>query len=174
MALILLLAGLLVTGFFAWRYIQRGPFIADDLMDAPREVRAAAKRQGVQAQPNVYLIDSLSSADVCVAALAACFARMDDAAPVADATLHRALAKHLRCDAATADDLVTLGPWVAAQGGERAFERLTQRLKRLDHGPYFDRLMSVLGNVAAAGSKGMPSARQADALGSLARIFRTA
>ncbi len=51
----------------------------------------------------------------------------------------------------------TLAPWLASQGDgpSPAFERLT---KQLDHGPYFAKLMRVLGGVATAGSKNILAA----------------
>jgi hypothetical protein len=73
-------------------------------------------------------------------------------------------------------DLAALGGWLVAQSGgpTPAFQQLTKRLKQLAHGAEFDKLMRLLGDVTAAGTKGMPSPAQADALGALARVFRTA
>ena len=173
---ILVLAGLLITGFFVLRRLQHGPYIADDLMDAPADVRRAAKRQGLHAQRNTPITTSLPTSELCIGALACAFAQMDEGQKVQPPALHAPLTKHLSIDAPTADDLTTLGPWIVDQAGgpKAAFDALTLRLKQLDHGPYFARLMAVLGDVGAAGSGGMPSSRQADALGALARIFRTA
>jgi len=108
--------------------------------------------------------------------MAAAFALMDDNTAPGDAILAAALQKHLHVGADLTVDMITLAKWLVEQGGgpTPAFERLTKRLKQLDHGTSFDKLMRVLGDVAAAGTKGMPSPRQADAMGALARIFRTA
>lgn len=176
MLYILILAGLVITGFFVLRRQQHGPTVANDMADAPVGVRRAAKRQGLCAQPNTPITASLPTCEICIGALAYAYAQMDDNQTAEPPDLHAPLTKHLRIDAPTADDLATLGPWIVdrAGGPKAAFDALTVRLKQLDHGPYFGRLMSILGDVGAAGSGGMPSARQADALGALARIFRTA
>ena len=46
--------------------------------------------------------------------------------------------------------------------------------RRFQRGAYYGKMMNVIGDVKNAGTKGMASPRQADAMGTLARIFRTA
>ncbi len=177
MLYVLILTGAALTAFLLQRRLQRGAYINRGILDAPKDQRAAAKRLGYQAQPNVHPIRSVSDANLCITALATAFAGMDEYASQArhDA-MDLSLRKHLKLTIDVARDMQTFAPWLVAQGGgsSLAFERLTKHLKQLDHGPYFAKLMSVLGDVAAAGSRGMPSAQQADSLGALARIFRTA
>ncbi|MCX7566299.1 hypothetical protein OS189_08080 [Sulfitobacter sp. F26169L] len=172
----LLLCSAAVAAFLLYRHFQRGAHVVGGFIDAPPAVRTAAKRLGFRAQPNVHSIVSLHSPDLCVAAMAVAFARMDENTTLADATLAASLTKHLQIDPSEVDDAIILSAWLVDQGGgpTSAFERLTKRLKQLDHGPYFSKMMSVLGDVTAAGTRGMPSAPQADAMGALARIFRTA
>ncbi|MEQ6248396.1 hypothetical protein ABMC89_05850 [Sulfitobacter sp. HNIBRBA3233] len=176
MLYIIILAGVLFTGLLILRKLQRGPYIAGGLMDAPAPVRKAAKRAGLHAKPNTEIIASIASSEICIAALGQAFAQMDNAGAVQDTALQTALKKHLKLDASAAQDLTVLAPWIVAQGGgpTPAFDALTRRLKRLDHGTAFDKLMRVLGDISAAGQRGMPSARQSDAMGALARVFRTA
>ncbi len=109
-------------------------------------------------------------------AMAIAFAHMDASRQVDDDLLIASLQKRLAVSPSEAADMATLGKWLVAQGGGAtpAFQHLTKRLKQLDHGPDFDRLMRVLGDITAAGTRGMPSAPQANALGALARVFRTA
>lgn len=175
MEIMLLLAAVCI-GAYVYRRIQRGAFITVGVIAAPTPIRAAAKRLGYRAQPNVHSTQSIHTPELCVAAMAAAFARMDKSDKLPDEALIKFLQKRLHVDAQEAIDMATLAPWLVAQGGGAtpAFQRLTKRLKQLDHGPDFDKLMRVLGDVTAAGSKGMPSAAQADALGALASIFRTA
>lgn len=172
---VLLLAAVAI-GAFLYRRAQRGQSESAVVLAAPTAVRAAAKRLGYHAQSNVHSTASVHTSELCVAAMAAAFARMDKSQQLPDEVLIPSLQRRLQVDASEAADMATLAPWLVAQegGAAPAFQRLTKRLKQLDHGPDFDKLMRVLGDVTAAGSKGMPSAAQADAMGALARIFRTA
>ena len=175
MLYILILCGLIAVGFFTYRRLQNGAHIAGDIIDAPAPVRAAAKRLGFHAQPNVESIASIPTAELCVVAMAVAFAQMDDKSAPADAIIAGFVKKHLLLDPQEAQDMMLIAPWLVDQGGgpTPAFERLTKRLKQLDHGPFFGKMMNVIGDVKAAGTKGMASARQSDAMGTLARIFRT-
>jgi hypothetical protein len=168
----------LMAAYFGCRRFQRSASLFSTRIDAPKNVRDAAKRLRFVAQPNVHSIVSVSvnSPQLCVTAMASAFAQMDDTTPPSDAVLLTSIQKHLALDATTACDMVTMGAWLVQEcgGPSPAFERLTKRLKQLDHGPYFGKMMNVIGDVKATGTKGMPSPRQADAMGMLARIFRTA
>lgn len=163
-----------IVSWLIWRRLQTGAPRSGPPMPAP--VRSAAKRLGYRASAAATTAPSIHTADLCVATMASAFAQMDDNAAPPEALLARSLQKHLGTSAPQAQDLATLGPWLVdhAGGPTPAFQSLTPRLKQLDHGPYFDKLMAVMGDVTAAGSKGMPNARQADAMGALARVFRTA
>jgi hypothetical protein len=165
-----------IAAFLLFRRFQHGAHVVGGYIDAPPSIRAAAKRVGFKAQPNVHPIASLHSPELCVAAMALAFAQMDDNQAPCNETLKTSLQKHLQISPDQVNDFCTLCPWLITQGDgpTPAFDGLTKRLKQLDHGPYFGKMMSVLGDVAASGTKGMPSARQADAMGALARIFRTA
>ncbi|MEH6644145.1 hypothetical protein [Sulfitobacter sp.] len=176
MLCILILGGLIAVGFLTYRRFQRGAYLAGDMSVAPAPVRAAAKRLGFHAQPNVHSIVSVPTAELCVAAMAVAFAQMDDKVTPDEDVIITSLKKHLQLEQQEAQDMALMGPWLVEQGGgpTPAFERLTKRLKQLDHGPVFSKMMNVIGDVKAAGTKGMASARQADAMGTLARIFRTA
>ncbi|UWR23645.1 hypothetical protein [Sulfitobacter sp. S190] len=143
--------------------------------DAPAEVQAAARQIGYRPKAASHPVDAIDDTALCVAAMATAFAQMDQTTE--NATHERvalALGKHLKLGTENAQAHATVGGWLAGQcdSPTSAFDRLTKRLKRLDHGPWFDRLMHVLGDVGRA--KGMPSPQQADALGALARVFRTA
>lgn len=144
--------------------------------DTAPPLRAAAKRLDFRLDPRTDAVARISTTELCVATMASAFAQMDDHAACGADCIIASLQKHLHVDATTARDMLTVAPWIIAGSGDptQAFERLTKRLKQMDHGPQFNKLMAVLGDVTAAGSKGMPSARQADAMGALARIFRTA
>jgi hypothetical protein len=172
----LLLLGAIAVAAYVYRRVQRGAYIAAGTMAAPAPVRAAAKRLHYSAQPNVHSTASIHTPELCVAAMAAAYACMDKTAKLPDEALIACLQNRLQISEGEARDMVILAPWLVAQegGASPAFQRLTERLKQLDHGPDFDKLMRVLGDVSAAGTKGMPSAQQADAMGALARIFRTA
>lgn len=174
MELIFLLCAAVVAGYLVWRRLQRGAYLVTRVIAAPPAVRAAAKRLEFRAQPNVHTIVSLHSPELCVSAMACAFAQMDPTADTPDLTVP--LQNRLGLSEQDAADMNVFAPWVVEQGGgpTPAFERLTKRLKQLDHGTDFDKLMRVLGDVTATGTKGMPSAAQADAMGALARIFRTA
>ena len=176
MLYIFILGGLILVVFFTYRRFQRGAYLAGNVIDAPAPVRAAARRLGFRAQPNVHSIVSIPTPELCVAAMATAFARMDDTTPPDPAVLLTSLGRHLQLSPRQAQDMMLVAPWLVDQGGgpTPAFERLTKRLKQLDHGPFFGKMMNVIGDVKAAGTKGMASARQADAMGTLARIFRTA
>lgn len=176
MLVIVLLLAAIAIGAYVYRRLQRGAFITVGVIAAPAPVRAAAKRLGYRAQPNVHSVNSIHTPELCVSAMAAAFARMDKSSKLPDDVFIASLQKRLQVTKAEATDMATVTPWLVAQadGATPAFQRLTKRLKQLDHGPDFDKLMRVLGDVTAAGTKGMPSAAQADALGALARIFRTA
>jgi len=176
MLTIALLCGAAIIGFAALRYFQRGPYMAAGRFNAPAPVRAAAKRLEYTAQPNAHAINCINSAELCVTTMAVAFAQMDDNTPPPEATLTTSTQRHLQLTPKQAADMVTLGFWLVeqGQGPTPAFERLTKRLKQLDHGPYFGKMMNVIGDVKATGTKGMASPRQADAMGALARIFRTA
>lgn len=166
----------LVAVYYGYRRLHRGAYPFTAGIDAPKQVREAAKRLGFIAQPGAHSIASVNSPQLCVTAMAAAFAQMDDCTPPSDAVLLTSIQKHLALDAATARDMATMGAWLVQEcgGPSPAFERLTKRLKQLDHGPYFGKMMNVIGDVKATGTKGMASPRQADAMGMLARIFRTA
>jgi len=176
MATLLIFGALIVAALLLYRRFQRGAHLIGGVMDAPAPVRAAAKRVGFTAQPNVHSIVSIHSPELCVATMALAFAKMDTNAPADTEVIRQSLQKHLQLDTQKTDDYCVLAPWLVDQGGgpTPAFAHLTKRLKQLDHGPYFGKMMSVLGDVTASGTKGMPSAPQADAMGTLARIFRTA
>lgn len=173
--ILLLIAAVLVAAY-VYRRFQRGAYIAVGVIAAPTAIRAAAKRLGYRAKPNVHSTNSIHTPELCVTAMAAAYARMDKTRKLPDEVLIASLQKRLQVSKAEATDMAILAPWLVAQGGGAtpAFQRLTKRLKQLDHGSDFDKLMRVLGDVTAAGAKGMPSAQQADAMGALARIFRTA
>jgi hypothetical protein len=173
---ILVLSAAAVAAYLLWRRLQRSGHLASGVSEAPAPVRAAARRLSFRAQPDMPPIQSIQSPEICVAAMAVAFARMDGTAPPDDAVLGAALHRRLRVAADKIDDTLVLAHWLVDQGDgpAPAFERLTQRLRQLDHGPWFGKLMEVLGDVTAAGTRGMPAPRQADALGTLARIFRTA
>jgi hypothetical protein len=143
---------------------------------AAATLRAAAKRLGYGMQPDADPVAAIHTPALCICAMASAFARMDAGGLRADDLLVASLQKRLAVGAPEAADLVLLGDWIVAQrgGATPAFQHLTTRLKHIGHGPDFDRLMRVLGDVSAAGTRGMPSAPQADALGALARVFRTA
>lgn len=175
MLTMILICALGVLGFYAYRRLQRGAYLFGGTMDAPAAVRSAAKRLDYRVQPDVHATLCIHTPEICVAAMATAFAQMDPET-LPEGLLIRALEKRLTVTPEQAADMATLGAWVVTQAGgpTPAFQRLTKRLKQLDHGPDFDKLMRVLGDVTAAGTKGMPSAPQADALGALARIFRTA
>ncbi len=166
----------LIAGYVFFRRFQRGAHLIGALIDAPAPVRASAKRLGFRAKPNVHSVASIHSPEICVAAMAHAFALMDDNQDPCSETFSNSLKKHLNIDDAQIIDFCTLSPWLVTEGGgpNPAFDRLTKRLKQLDHGPYFGKMMGVLGDISASGTKGMPSPRQADAMGALARIFRTA
>lgn len=176
MLYIFILCALIVIGFVLYRRFQRGAYFAGGKIAAPAPVRAAAKRLGFDARPDVHSIVSIPTPELCVAAMASAFAQMDDTTPPDAAVIETSLRKHLQLDAQQAQDMALMAPWLVDQGGgpTPAFERLTKRLKQLDHGPYFGKMMNVIGDVKANGTKGMASPRQADAMGMLARIFRTA
>ena len=165
-----------ICGFLLFRRMQRGAHLFGGMMEAPAPVRAAAKRIGFKAQPNVHSIVGINNPDLCVASMAFAFAQMDESAVPCTKRLPQSLEKHLQIDTQNISDFCTLAPWLVAQGGGStpAFEHLTKRLKQLDHGAHFGKMMSVLGDITAVGAKGMPSPAQADAMGALARIFRTA
>ena len=173
---IILLLVAIAAAAYAYRRMQRGAFITVGVIAAPTPIRAAAKRLGYRAQPNVHSTASIHTPELCVTAMAAAFARMDKTRKLPDDVLIASLERRLQVNTEEATDMAILAPWLVAQAGGAtpAFQRLTKRLKQLDHGPDFDKLMRVLGDVTAAGTKGMPSAAQADAMGALARIFRTA
>ncbi len=173
---IVFLLAAVAIGAFLYRRAQRGAFITAGVIKASTPISVAAKRLGYRAQPNLHATSSIHTPELCVTAMAAAFARMDKSQKLPDEVLIASLQKRLQVSASEAADMATLAPWLVAQegGATPAFQRLTKRLKQLDHGPDFDKLMRVLGDVTAAGSKGMPSAAQADAMGALARIFRTA
>lgn len=166
----------LVAAYYGCRRLQRGAYLFAARIDAPKPVREAARRLGFVAQPNVHSIVSVNSPQLCVTAMASAFAQMDHATRARDDVLVTSVQKHLQLDTDTARDMATMGAWLVDEGGgpTPAFERLTKRLKQLDHGPHFGKLMNVIGDVKATGTKGMASPRQADAMGTLARIFRTA
>ncbi len=168
--------GGIIAVFLIFRHFQRGAHLVGGDIEAPASVRAAAKQVEYKAQPNIHSIVSIHTPELCVAAMACAFAQMDDNQDPCEQTLAVSWKKHLRVSDDQIDSFCTLGPWLVEQGGgpTPAFDRLTKRLKQLDHGPYFGKMMSVLGDVTASGTRGMPSARQADAMGALARIFRTA
>ena len=176
MTTFLLICGVVIAAYVFYRRFQRGAHMIGKYIDATAPVRAAAKRIGFQSQPNVHSVVSVNSPELCVAAMAHAFAQMDDNQEPCSETLATSLKKHLNVGDTQVDDFCTLCPWLVTEGGgpTPAFDRLTKRLKQLDHGPYFSKMMNVLGDVAASGTKGMPSPRQADAMGALARIFRTA
>lgn len=174
----LTIAILLAAAFVGYLLYSRstgGPAgIASTISDP--DIRAAAKRLEFAPVTARDPIACLHSSALCITAMATAFAAMD-ANSQADAAMRSAsFEKRLGMNAEQARDATVLAPWLVTQGGgpTPAFERLTKRLKQLDHGPCFDKLMRVLGDVTAAGTKGMPSAAQADAMGALARIFRTA
>ncbi len=176
MLTILLLCGTAFAAFLLYRRLQRGAYLAGGLFSAPAPVRAAAKRLSYQPHANVHSIVSINSAELCVTAMATAFAQMDDTTPPPPETITASVQKHFHFNPQQAADMSLLATWLVTQGGgpSPAFERLTKRLKQLDHGPYFGKMMGVIGDVKAAGTKGMASAQQADAMGALARIFRTA
>ncbi|MGJ8595452.1 hypothetical protein [Sulfitobacter sp.] len=171
-----LLLAAIAVGAYVYRRMQRGAYVTVGVIAAPAPIRAAAKRLGYRAQPNVHSINTIHTPELCVASMAAAFAQMDKTQQLPDEPLIASLQNRLQVTKTEASDMAILAPWLVAQGGGAtpAFQHLTKRLKQLDHGPDFDKLMRVLGDVTAAGSKGMPSPAQADAMGALARIFRTA
>ncbi|MEP3675655.1 hypothetical protein [Sulfitobacter sp.] len=175
MLTIVILLGAAVVVFLLYTRSTGGPLrIANPITDP--DIRAAAKRLEFTPSSGADPIASLHSADLCITAMATAFAAMDANSKADTALRTAAFEKRLDLDPQQARDAATLAPWLISQGGGAtpAFERLAKRLKQLDHGPCFDKLMRVLGDVTAAGTKGMPSAAQADAMGALARIFRTA
>lgn len=171
MGYVLSLVGLLTTGFFTLHHVRRGADTADDLIDAPRNIRAAAKRPRLAAKGGMPVIEGLPNPEIRLTALSA---RLEDAARDCYDTAWRALAKHVNCKGATVVGLVHMGPRVGPHGRDTAFKRLMKHLEQLDHGPWIERLIALPGHVAPAGRGGMPGARQADALGFLARVFRAA
>ena len=176
MLYLILFALVLGVAYFGWRRLQRRGTLLSASMNAPKQVREAAGRLGFAARHDAHCVASVNSPQLCVAAMACAFAQMDDTTPPSDAVLMTSIQKHLALDAATARDMLTTSAWLVTEcgGPTPAFERLTKRLKQLDHGPYFGKMMNVIGDVKASGTKGMASPRQADAMGMLARIFRTA
>jgi hypothetical protein len=176
MLTVTMLCAAALAGLVIYRRLWPGGLGAAPILAAPPPVRAAAKRLDIVAQPGTDPTDSLPCANICIAAMAVAFARMDDESFPCEGTIGTPLRRHLHTDAAQAHDIWTMPPWLVDEGGTptQAFERLSKRLKRLDHGPYFGRMMGVLGDVTTAGTRGMPTAPQVDAMGALARIFRTA
>lgn len=168
-ALLLLL--IIAAGAFVVLRMQR-----DKAAGLSTPVRAAARRLGYVADRNRAAVANVNSPELCTTAMAYAFARMDTTQQLSDNQLATITQKRLGSTAPEAADMTTLAQWLVAQSGgpTPAFQDLTKRLKQLDHGTEFDKLMRVLGDVTAAGTKGMPSPPQADALGALARVFRTA
>ena len=165
----LIFVGAALTALFTLRRLRRRAYIGHGVLD----VRAASRRLGHKAQPNMHSLQSESDANLCIAALAGMDGHASQARHDAlDLSLH----KHPKLTPDAARDMQTCAPWLVSQRGAQtpAFDQATMRPKQLVHGPHFAKLMSVPGGVAAAGSRGMPSAQQADSLGALARIIRTA
>ncbi|RKE95727.1 hypothetical protein [Sulfitobacter guttiformis] len=172
----ILLLGVLGLAAYAYRRFGRSSLGGGGGMTAPAPVRAAARRLGYRVQPNGHITQSIHTPELCIAALATAFSQMDKREHLPEGVIAASLEKRLNVEAREAGDLAMLGTWLVTQSGgaSPAFQLLAKRLKQLDHGPDFDKLMRVLGHITAAGSKGMASAPQADALGALASIFRTA
>jgi hypothetical protein len=139
-------------------------------------VRKSARRLEYVPKADAHPVNCINTPELCVTAMAFAFAWMDPRGALADATLIAIVTKRLNISPTEAMDMVTVAAWLMSMEGgvQPCFQRLTRRLKQLDHGPDFDRLMRVLGDVTAAGTKGMPSPAQSDALGALASVFRTA
>jgi len=167
----LLVIGGLVAVVFIWRRMR-----ADGADGVPASLRAAARRLDFATRPDAPAISSIHTPEICIAAMAVAFARMDAASEIPAELVAAGLQKRLGVEPAEGADLAALGGWLVTQSGgpTPAFQQLTKRLKQLAHGAEFDKLMRLLGDVTAAGTKGMPSPAQADALGALARVFRTA
>lgn len=158
-----LLPAAVIVGVTLYRSSQEGARVPMGVIAAPAQVRTAAKRPG-------YAIRSDLSA------MAAAFARMDENHNLPDAPPSACLQMRLHTGAAQANAMTTLPPGLVAQSGEAApaFQQLTKRLRQVDPGPGFDKRIGMLGDVTAPGSTEMPSAAQADKMGGLVRIFRTA
>lgn len=170
---LLILAGLAVLAALLYHRSTRS--FTDDSGARPA-LSLAARRAGMPLAPPQTAIARIPTPALCACAMATAFAQMDARGPIPAQKLLAAARRRLSLDAQTAEDHLTLAFWLVEQGGgpTPAFAALTTRLKQLDHGPQFDQLMALLGDITAAGSKGMPSPAQADAMGALARVFRTA
>ena len=154
---------------------RHGAEVASELLDVADDIRAAARRFGFRRRTGQHPVDGIDDPKLAIGGLASAFLELDDL-PTADAraATDLSLRKHLGIDAGRAEEIAILGRWFveSCHGAAAAFPRLAKRLRTIDGANSFQPLMSVLGDIVAAGSSGAPSHRQSDALAELSRIFR--
>lgn len=174
MPFLLALLGAIVTAYIWANRAKRGAEVAREAVDIARTVKNAPRRYGFTRRANQHPVEGIDDPDIAIGGLAVAFLELDDL-PTAQtrARMDVALRKHLQLDAENAQEIAVLGRWLVEESGgpTQGFERLARKLRKLDAGDSFDRLMAVLSDIADA-ADGPPSARQSDALADLARIFR--
>jgi hypothetical protein len=174
MPFVLALLAVAVGGYVWMNRARNAAYIANDLVDMAQDVMGAARRFGFRRQANVHPVGSLEDANVAVAALGIGFLELGGL-PRAEQheALLRSLQVHLGMGHAQTEEAVILGRWLITEcgGPGQGMDRLSRRLWKLKGAAAFTPLMSVLKDVAASGGVAT-SAKQKDALDSVARAFR--
>ena len=172
-----IILGLLAAAAGAYFWLNRArnaAFMASDLAGMAQDVMGAARRFGFRRQANVHPVDSLDDADVAIAALAIGYLELGGL-PRAEQleALTRSLQHHLGQSHDQAQEALILGRWLITEcgGPGPGIDRLGRRLWKLRGAAGFQPMMDVMKDVADAGD-GTTSARQSEALDTLARTFR--
>ncbi len=148
----------------------------ENLADAPREVRLAARRFGMQRNPDLHPVDLIGDPAIAVAALSVAFLDADGTRPEKQ---HDAMSKGLQSElnlpASDVADLEILGRWLVAQcgGAKPATTRIAAKLYQLDHSSSLGPVMRVLKGISLAGSDEM-TPTQSNLVEDIKRAFHLA
>lgn len=147
---------------------------ASEVLGMARDVRLAARRFGFRRCGNIHPIDAIEDEATAVATLTYCFLHLDGLPTrEAEAAALLALQSYQKLDATAAEEILTLGRWLANQGGgpAQAVARTARRLRKLSGPAALDPLLKIFKEVVAR-SSGDLSTRQTAALHDIKQAFR--
>ncbi|KIC22626.1 hypothetical protein [Leisingera sp. ANG-Vp] len=174
MPIILGALAVLAAAYFWFMRARNAAAAANDILDAAKDVRLAARRFGFRRRSDVHPAEGIEDDRVALAGLAASLLELQDY-PTAEQkeALVRGLRDQFSIPHSEAEELAVLGRWIMQQCGspDQAVTRLTRRLYKLSQQTRFAALAEILKGIAKFGD-GSLSDKQKAALGEIARGLR--
>lgn len=147
----IVLLALTAIGGAIWWWVRANPREAiGTAADLATTVRNAPRRLAFRKQTNAHPVEGIDDPRIAITAIAQAFIELDTL-PTKEQRdlLAYAMSGELDCTAEEVTEIEVLGRWLVTQcqGAELAVPRLARRLKKIDDGRSWDRLLGVLGHL---------------------------